>query len=78
MSKTRHMCVDIRGFIRNNKFPHDYYGVFTHDDGRLMKPAEAQDFLFECIAKGWKVIPCDSACEGFDYQKGCPGHEVPE
>ncbi len=80
MTRTRtiHMCLDIRGFIRNNHFPRDYRGVFQHDDGKPMEPQEAQDFLFDCIAKGWKVIPCDSSCDGFDYQKGCPGHEIPD
>lgn len=77
MPRKIHMCMDVRGFMRNNSYPRGYRGVFSDPEtGRTLSPAEAQDFLLGCIAKGWKVIPLDSACEGFDYQKGCPGNEV--
>lgn len=78
MSRTRtiHLALDIRGFIQNHPYPNGYRGVFTHD-GFPMTPHEAREFLFDCLAKGWKVIPCDT-CEGFDYQTGCPGHYEPE
>ena len=28
------------------------------------------------LAKGHEVVPIGSACEGFSYTHGCPGHEV--
>jgi hypothetical protein len=77
MRQIRHMCVDIRGMLRNTRFPAGYHGVMHHDDGRSMKPEEARESLYDALAKGWKVLPT-GPCEGFSYQTGCPGHEVPE
>ena len=72
-----HMKLNIRGFIRNSRFPQDY-GVFEHDDGRAMTPAEAQDMLLDELAKGHTVIPCGK-CNNFDYSGGgCQGHRDDE
>jgi hypothetical protein len=27
------------------------------------------------LVRGHDVIPMGEPCEGFDYKKGCPGHE---
>jgi hypothetical protein len=27
------------------------------------------------LVRGHEVIPCGEPCKGFDYKKGCPGHE---
>lgn len=79
------MSMNIDGFIRNNRYPRDYQGVFQHDDGRPMGPAEARTYLALEKAKGRNVIPCsaecgnpcrhaESGCTGFDYAGGgCPG-----
>lgn len=34
---------------------------------------EALDYLYDCLAKGWRVIPVGD-CDSFDYQTGCKGH----
>lgn len=76
MPKTTHLCMNIRGFMRNHSFPRGYRDVFTNTEtGKPLTPHEAREYLFDCLAKGWRVIPLDSSCEGFDYQTGCPGHE---
>jgi hypothetical protein len=69
----RHMCVNIEGFMRNNRFPSGYRGVFTDDDGRPMPPDEARRMLLVELAKGHKLLAA-GACEGFDPVTGCPGH----
>lgn len=82
-----HLCMNIAGFMRNNRFPEDYL-VFERDDGTPMEPQEAREMLGREIAKGHKVLPCssecgspcdhaDKGCVGFDYFKGgCPGYLV--
>ena len=79
------MCMNVDGFIRNNRFPNGYEGVFERDDGTPLSPAEARTFLAIEKSKGHKVIPCSSSCgnpcghardgcTGFDYSGGgCPG-----
>lgn len=71
-----HMCVVIEGMLR-------YYGrrkmkgVMKDDNGREMSDKECRDYLKECQAKGWKLIPMckDSECPDFDhFEHGCPGH----
>jgi len=83
----RSMCMNVEGFLRNNRFPRDY-DIFQEDDGREMSPAEALTYLQLEKAKGHKVIPvsaecrnpcthADKGCEGFDYGgSGCPGYTV--
>lgn len=83
-SKTYSLCMNVDGFMRNNRYPRGY-DIFQHDDGQEMSPAEALQFLTLEKAKGRKVIPCssecgkpckhaDNGCTGFDYSgNGCPG-----
>ncbi len=76
MRRTIHMCVDIAGVLRwpDNKLK----GMFTHDNGQRPKTGrEVRDFLKLQLAMGKRVLPMGK-CEGFDYQTGCPGHEVQE
>ena len=80
-----HMCLNIAGFMRNNKFP-DAYDCFENEDGSQMSPGAAFTFLNAEQAKGHKVIPCSSecgnpcqrsGCAGFDYKGGgCPGYLI--
>ena len=88
MTTTRyHMCMNIKGFMRDNKFP-DGYDVFEHDDGTPMSPGAAFTYLNAEEAKGHKVIPCSAECgnpceqkrcKGFDYSGGgCPGYPIEE
>lgn len=78
------LCMNIDGFVRNNRYPRDY-DVFQNDDGTPLTPPEARSFLALEKAKGRKVIPCssecgnpckhaDNGCTGFDYSGGgCAG-----
>lgn len=76
-ARITHLCLDVRGALHNWS-DRQMKGVFNHDDGRKMTPHEAREALMDEIAKGHEVIPCGPVCEGFDYQTGCPGHDVPE
>ena len=83
-SKTYSLSMNIDGFIRNNRYPRDYQGVFV-EDGKTLNPLQARTFLALEKAKGRVVIPCssecgnpcrhaDNGCAGFDYAGGgCPG-----
>lgn len=67
-----HMCMDVRGALRNESFD-----GFTHpEDGREMTRAEAEDALWKIHATGVKVIPVGK-CDDFDDQTGCRGHRTP-
>lgn len=87
MGRRYSLCMNIDGFVRNNRYP-DGYDIFQQDDGTPLTPPEARAFLATEKAKGRVVIPCSSecgnpcqhaekGCTGFDYQGGgCPGREV--
>jgi protein gp37 len=66
-----HMCMDIRGAIRNQSFD-----GMQHSDGTPMTAREAEDALWEIHATGAKVIPVGE-CDDFDDQTGCRGHRKP-
>lgn len=72
-TRTIHMSLDIRGAIWNRRFE-----GFKNDDGSVASRMEAFDFLCDHLALGHKQLPMSRDCEGFDYQTGCPGHEVEE
>lgn len=72
---TVHMCLDIRGALRWGKS--QLKGMFTDDTGRALSADEAREHLYDCLAKGWRVIPLTpQPCEGFSYETGCPGHPL--
>jgi len=85
----RSMCMNVEGFMRNERYP-DGYTIFQKEDGTPLSPAEALTFLQIEKAKGRKVIPvsaacrnpcthADKGCAGFDYTgHGCPGYEISE
>ena len=73
VTKTYHLCLDVRGALLNWT-DRDFKSCFTHDDGRKMTPREARMALMDELSKGHKVIPT-CACDNFDYQHGCGGHE---
>ena len=75
MSKTIHMCADIRGMLNNYRRKDSLKDVFVDDNGKKLSDYEAREYLYDCLAKGWKVIPCGE-CDNFDYQTGCKGHEI--
>lgn len=78
MNTKHHMCLSVRGALRNwNKLM--LKNMFLHDDGRKCSAEEATDILLDELSKGHDVIPLSAKpCEGFDYKKGCPGHPVEE
>jgi hypothetical protein len=46
-------------------------GVFTDaETGNKLSDQEARNYLYDCLAKGWRVIPLGD-CDNFDYQTGC-------
>lgn len=73
MKSIHHMCVNVRGMIRNRHFG----GLQDKKTGRYLTHAEAFEALCDELAKGHEVIPMGEPCEGFDYSGGgCPGHPV--
>lgn len=72
-----HMCIDLKGALRNWR-DGAWIGVVTDDEGRTMEPWEVRAQFLKDLADGKRVIPMTSSCQGFDYQTGCPGHEVSE
>lgn len=70
------MCVDIQGVL---KWPDkDLAKLFAEDDGTHRSGSYVRDWLRLQLAHGKKVLPTSEECVGFDYVKGCPGHEVVE
>lgn len=67
-----HCCLDVRNFMRQAAFPHDY-GIFKHPDGRHMAPEEAKAMLIIELVKGNEVVPVGS-CDNFNPKTGCQGH----
>jgi len=77
MTKTVHICLDIRGFLKSHMLSGEFDGMFRDDDGRKLTADEAKDMLLDQLVLGRKVLPYGQ-CEGFSYETGCPGHEDPE
>lgn len=70
-----HMCADIRGMLHNHSRKNSLKNVFRDEKtGRMLSDFEAREYLYDCLAKGWRVIPM-SNCNNFDYHTGCKGHE---
>jgi hypothetical protein len=74
---TYHLCLDIKGWLMNHTSWRDYEGMFRHDDGRPMAPAEAKAELLNQLAMGRKMLPYGD-CDNFSYEHGCMGHEDPQ
>lgn len=69
-----HTCMSIEGGIRNASM---LKGCITVDGVTLDTVVEIKKYLRGQIAEGKRVLPmCD--CLGFDFQKGCPGHDKEE
>lgn len=73
MRQKFHMSISIEGMLNWNK--RKKINFMHHDDGSKMTDAEARIYLAEALAEGKRVLPM-AECEGFDYQKGCPGHPI--
>jgi hypothetical protein len=77
MKEIRHMAIDIAGALRFYG-KRSMRGFIKEDNGAEWTDKMVRDYLRECLAKGWKLIPVGEGCEGFDHQTGCPGHKVEE
>ena len=79
-----HMSLDVRGAIRGlawqRRSSWSLVGSCRKSDGTLMTSDEILDELLDAVAAGYAVIPmCNPVdCPEFDFQNGCPGHEIPE
>lgn len=71
-TRSFHVCADIRGMLRWDG--RKLNGALLRDDGSKMSADEVREVLYDCLAKGWKVLPVGNPCEGFSYETGCPGH----
>jgi hypothetical protein len=67
MSRSIHLCVSVRGNLckTDAKLRREWKG----------SAGVSRDFWMDQLAMGREVIPFGDPCEGFDYKKGCPGHE---
>ena len=74
MTQKFHTSVNITGLLRATKRK-SLNRLFTNDEGKALSDKEARDYLNECLAKGWKLIPAGD-CDNFDHQTGCQGHPV--
>lgn len=74
MTRTIHICLDVRGCIHNGEWRRSLVGSCTDDGGRKLTAREILDALLDHVAQGHKVIPFGKPCEGFSYETGCPGH----
>ena len=77
MSRTIHMCISVRGMLRwTPAETKRNLRSMTKDDGtRFQSVHEFREALMDELAQGREVLPLGKPCEGFDYKKGCQGHE---
>jgi len=69
-----HMCADIRGMLNNHSRKGSLKNVFRNSKtGETLSDHDAREYLYDCLAKGWRVIPMGDY-DNFDYQTGCKGH----
>ncbi len=66
-----HMCVDIGWLLEMSDRK---LTSLMRDNGKRPKARDVRNYLYDCLRKGWHVLPLGEPCEGFDYVTGCPGH----
>lgn len=74
MTRTFHVCQDVRGAILNFK-AREWRNCVTDETGRTLTPAEVKNWFMDQLAEGKKVVPFGQPCEGFSFETGCPGHK---
>lgn len=72
MSKTIHLCLDVKGVLLNWK-KKQFSKMFQHEDGSFYTADEAKRTLLDELALGHEVLPIGK-CDNFDYKTGCKGH----
>lgn len=73
MSTQIHMSLEIKLVLKLGN--DSLKGLFDKDNGQSCTHKEAEDYLLECLAKGWEVLPIGD-CDNFDYKTGCKGHKI--
>lgn len=73
---TMHLCQDLQGALDRWE-DRLWDSVCRDNDGNVMSPAAVKAYFQKCLAEGKRVIPF-GACDNFDYQKGCLGHDKPD
>ena len=74
MPKTLHVSLDIRGYLAGVSDA-ELAKVFVQD-GVPVPAREARLYLLDQLSLGRKQLPVGPMCEGFSFEKGCPGHEA--
>lgn len=74
MGKTIHMSISVRGVLQWPKS--QLKGMFRHENGKLLTPDEAREYLMDQLADGYECIPFGTECDNFDKKEGCLGHAV--
>jgi hypothetical protein len=72
MKRRIHLCQSVEGALKNWGKA-EWASVAKSSKCTI---EELKQEFWDMHSKGIRVIPVDPTCEGFDYQKGCPGHEV--
>lgn len=70
-----HMCMSVRGAIRNGEWRGSLVGACKEGD-RVLTSDEILDALCDHLTQGHEVIPLGTPCEGWSWTDGCPGHPV--
>jgi hypothetical protein len=77
MSTTIHMCISIRGMLNwtTAETKRNLKSITKTDGSKYANVHEFRNDLMDELSKGREVLPMGKPCDGFDYKKGCPGHE---
>lgn len=70
-----HTSLSLEGALMNFK-DREWKNCVTDADGKTLTPEEVKRGFIRMLSEGKKKIPFASGCEGFDYEKGCPGHPI--
>lgn len=78
MGTTTHFCINIDGVLKlSDKELKNQLGDYVKFGGQTLTSGRDIRKAFEYQrALGRRVLPLSEACDNFDYQKGCLGHET--
>jgi len=78
VSRHVHICVSVRSLLNWTKreTKRNLTSITKLDGTPFSGVEEFRNMLMDELAEGHEVLPIGYACEGFDYKKGCPGHEI--
>lgn len=75
MKRILHQCIEIDFLLDEERFPDELLAGLFKRDGVPMSAADIRSYLREEKDAGKEVLPL-TACDKFDFKRGCPGHEV--